>query len=110
MGEFSYTFRSKPHDASPQATQTRCLQVPLQRGRDGRKERLQQEEARRSRTQRAQPPRDQAHAVPQVPRLRERALLVELVLLLFDQEGIDYLQKFLNLPADVVPATLKKSN
>merc|ERR1712164_198951 len=25
-------------------------------------------------------------------------------------EGIDYLQKFLNLPADVVPATLKKSN
>merc|ERR1712166_1363020 len=24
-------------------------------------------------------------------------------------EGIDYLQKFLNLPADVVPATLKKS-
>merc|ERR1712216_412570 len=25
-------------------------------------------------------------------------------------EGIDYLQKFLNLPADVVPATLKKSS
>merc|ERR1711998_590231 len=24
-------------------------------------------------------------------------------------EGIDYLQKYLNLPADVVPATLKKS-
>merc|ERR1711934_16514 len=78
---------TKPRDASPQATQTRCLQVPLQRGRNGRKERLQQEEARRSRTQRAKPPRDQAHAVPQVPRLRERALLVELVLLLFDQRG-----------------------
>merc|ERR1712072_1588676 len=25
-------------------------------------------------------------------------------------EGIDYLQKFLNLPADVVPATLKKTS
>merc|ERR1719181_2194342 len=25
-------------------------------------------------------------------------------------EGIDYLQKYLNLPADVVPATLKKSS
>eukprot|EP00658_Telonema_sp_P-2_P059285 TRINITY_DN480_c0_g1_i5.p1 TRINITY_DN480_c0_g1~~TRINITY_DN480_c0_g1_i5.p1 ORF type:complete len:138 (-),score=35.49 TRINITY_DN480_c0_g1_i5:150-563(-) len=25
-------------------------------------------------------------------------------------EGIDYLQKFLNLPSDVVPATLKKTN
>merc|ERR1711924_410207 len=53
---------------------------------------------------------DQAHAVPQVPRLRERALLVELVLLLFDQRGHRLPPEVPHLPADVVPATLKKSN
>merc|ERR1711977_169860 len=45
-----------------------------------------------------------------VPNLHVIKLMQSLKSRGFVNEGFDYLQKFLNLPADVVPATLKKSN